>query len=77
MYQRSYKEYKEMLPAYKQADQYRLDTLKKGEEIQSLQAELSAAKASRFNGVAAGAGGGGDAAYWKTKYDTLLSSYSA
>lgn len=66
-----------MLPAYKQADSYRVDALNKAQEIQKLRAELFATKASQSNGVAAGAGGGADAAYWKTKYDTLLSSYSA
>jgi hypothetical protein len=68
--QRSYKEYKDMLPTYKQAEQLRTDVDKKDHEIKTLKAQLSTAKASQSNGV----GAGGDATYWKKKYDGLLAS---
>jgi chromosome segregation ATPase len=64
---RSYQEYKDMLPAYKQAEQYRKNALDKEETIKGLQRELTAAKASHNNG---------DANYWKNKYETLLASVS-
>ncbi|KAJ6195693.1 hypothetical protein J3E72DRAFT_402779 [Bipolaris maydis] len=62
---RSYKEYKEMLPTYKQAEQYRKYALDREETIKGLQKELIAAKASQNNG---------DTTYWKNKYETLLAS---
>jgi hypothetical protein len=68
--QRSYKEYKDMLPAYKQAEQLRKSALEKDDQIKGLILELSTAKASQTNGI----GSGGDATYWKDKYDGLLSS---
>ncbi|ENI09207.1 hypothetical protein COCC4DRAFT_56729 [Bipolaris maydis ATCC 48331] len=55
---RSYKEYKEMLPTYKQAEQYRKYALDREETIKGLQKELIAAKASQNNG---------DTTYWKNK----------
>ncbi|CAO2651834.1 Nn.00g001170.m01.CDS01 [Neocucurbitaria sp. VM-36] len=67
---RSYKEYKDILPIYKQANQYRKDALDKEDVIMGLKLELSAAKTFQSNGV----GAGGDAAYWKDKYESLLSS---
>ena len=57
-----------MLPAYKQAEAYRTDALEKTEQIKKLQDQL--AGAAKTNGV----GGGNDAAYWKDKYDNLLSN---
>jgi hypothetical protein len=42
----------------------------KEEEIKNLQLQLINAKTSQSNGV----GTGGDAAFWKNKYDGLLSS---
>jgi hypothetical protein len=66
--QRSYKEYKDILPAYKQAEAYRADALEKTEQIKKLQDQL--AGAAKTNGV----DGVNDAAYWKDKYDNLLSN---
>jgi hypothetical protein len=68
--QRSYKEYKDMLPTYKKADQLRQAVDDKEAKIKNLERELSIAKNSKSNGV----GSGGDATYWKSKYDGLLSS---
>lgn len=62
---RSYKEYKDMLPTYKQAEQYRKDALDREKTIKSLQKELITAKASQNNG---------DTTYWKNKYETLLAT---
>lgn len=59
-----------MLPTYKQADQYRKDALDKDEVIKGLKLELSTAKMSQSNGVSAGS----DGAYWKDKYESLLST---
>ena len=59
-----------MIPTYKQAEQYRQTAEHQTEQIKGLQAELSEAKAAQSNGV----GAGGDAAYWKDKYDNLLAS---
>ncbi|KAF1849490.1 uncharacterized protein K460DRAFT_305703 [Cucurbitaria berberidis CBS 394.84] len=67
---RSYKEYQEMLPTYKQAEQYRKDALHKEDVIKGLKLELIAAKTSQSNGV----GANGDANYWKDKYESLLST---
>ncbi|EUC31628.1 hypothetical protein COCCADRAFT_6510 [Bipolaris zeicola 26-R-13] len=64
---RSYKEYKDMLPTYRQAEQYRKDALDREETIKGLQKELIAAKASQNNG---------DTTYWKNKYETLLATVS-
>tara|TARA_R110002003_G_scaffold171_1_gene13834 strand:- start:31330 stop:31518 length:189 start_codon:yes stop_codon:yes gene_type:complete len=58
-----------MLPTYKQAEQYRKDSLAKDDQIKKLKLELSAAKTSHSNGV----GSSADAPYWKGKYDELLS----
>jgi hypothetical protein len=66
--QRSYKEYKDMLPTYKQADQYRKDA-------EELRFELKAAKAQQTNGV--GGAAGGDITYWKNKYETLMATVSS
>ncbi|KAH7068263.1 hypothetical protein BKA63DRAFT_581705 [Paraphoma chrysanthemicola] len=66
---RSYSEYKEMLPTFKQAEQYRQDAISKDDRIKTLKVELSVAKTSQSNGL----GLGGDAKYWKGKYDDLLS----
>jgi hypothetical protein len=59
-----------MLPTYKQAEQFRKAALEKDEQIENLKKELSEITVSRSNGVSAG----GDAAYWKEKYEGLLSS---
>jgi hypothetical protein len=59
-----------MLPTYKQAEQIRTSAEKKDEMIKGLELELSAAKSYQSNGL----GAGGDATYWKKKYDGLLSS---
>lgn len=64
---RSYEEYKQMLPTYKQADQYRKDALDKAETIEQLTTELTKAKATQSNG---------DVSYWKNKYESLLASIS-
>ncbi|KAF2867693.1 hypothetical protein BDV95DRAFT_502337 [Massariosphaeria phaeospora] len=65
---RSYKEYKDMLPTWKQADKYRQDSLDKDNEIAELKAKLTVGV--RSNGVSKG----GDAAYWKNKYESLLAN---
>jgi hypothetical protein len=62
-----------MLPTYKEAEQFRKAASEKDDQIKALQAELSGTKGSRSNGIGAGA----DAAYWKEKYDGLLSSMDA
>lgn len=59
-----------MIPTYKQADQYRKDALDKEDMIQSLKLQLSTSKTSQSNDV----GAGGDGAYWKAKYESLLST---
>ncbi|KAJ8110561.1 hypothetical protein OPT61_g6628 [Boeremia exigua] len=69
---RSYKEYKDILPKYKEAEKYRKESQEKEMEIIALKQMLDSAKASQPNGV--GAAAGGDSAYWKQKYETLLSS---
>lgn len=63
---RSYKEYKEMLPLYKLADQCQKESLSKDGTIKDLKDQLSAAKASQYNG--------GDTGYWKGKYESLLAT---
>jgi hypothetical protein len=68
--QRTYGEYKAILPTYKKADQLRQSVEENNETIKNLEHELSKAKASQANGVGAAA----DVAYWKNKYDGLLSS---
>ncbi|KAF1946024.1 hypothetical protein EJ02DRAFT_368470 [Clathrospora elynae] len=68
---RSYKEYKDMLPTYKEAEQYRKDSLEKDVIIQTLR--LAAAKPPQSNGVG---GTSSDAGYWKGKYDALLATVS-
>ncbi|KZM22364.1 uncharacterized protein EKO05_0007741 [Ascochyta rabiei] len=68
---RSYKEYKDMLPTYRAAEEYRQDAHEKEAQVHELKLQLAAAKASQSNGVGAG---GGDATYWKQKYESLLST---
>jgi hypothetical protein len=58
--QRSYKEYKDLLPLSKRADAYR-------QENEQLKASLAAKDQSS-------GGSGADAAYWRNKYDELLAS---
>ncbi|KAJ4376139.1 hypothetical protein N0V83_001420 [Neocucurbitaria cava] len=69
---RSYEEYNEILPTYKKAEEYRKEALEKEDLIMGIKLELSAAQAAKSNGVLAGS----DAAYWKDKYESLLSSVS-
>ncbi|KAL6708611.1 hypothetical protein ACN47E_002592 [Coniothyrium glycines] len=69
---RSYNEYKDMLPTYKQANEYRQQAVDKDVVINTLRLELSAAKASQANGV----GRSSDNAYWKEKYESLLATIS-
>lgn len=69
--QRSYKEYKDMLPTYKEAEKHRQDAREKDLQIVDLKHQLAAAKASQSNGVGAA---GSDSAYWKQKYEMLLST---
>ncbi|RII16447.1 hypothetical protein CUC08_Gglean002885 [Alternaria sp. MG1] len=71
---RSYKEYKEMLPTYKKADQLRRDVVERDATINKLELELAEAKVSKTNGVGSGVSGGNDVRYWKQKYETLLLS---
>lgn len=61
-----------MLPTYKEAEKHRQDAHEKELQIAALKHELAAGKASRTNGI--GAAVGDDSAYWKHKYETLLSS---
>lgn len=69
---RSYSEYKEMLPTYKKADQYRQDVVDRDEVIRGLELELAQAKVSKTtNGVGAAASSS-DAIYWKNKYEAVL-----
>ncbi len=55
---------------YKAAERHREDALEKASMIDDLKRQLAAAKASQTNGTSAS----GDAAYWKQKYETLLST---
>jgi hypothetical protein len=59
-----------MLPTYKQANQFRMAADDAEYQILTLRRDLAAARASQSNGV----GSGGDAAYWKNKYDGLLAT---
>lgn len=59
-----------MLPTYKEADKFRKAAVDAEGQIATLQHKLATARASQSNGV----GAGGDAAYWKAKYDVLLNS---
>jgi hypothetical protein len=59
-----------MLPTYKQAEKFRFAATDAESQIETLQQELATAKASQSNGVSSG----GDAAYWKAKYDGLLAN---
>ncbi|KAI4623462.1 hypothetical protein J4E80_003272 [Alternaria sp. BMP 0032] len=69
---RSYSEYKEMLPTYKKADQYRQEVVDRDEVIRGLELELTQAKVSKkTNGVGAAAPSN-DALYWKNKYEAVL-----
>lgn len=70
--QRSYKEYKDMLPLYKEAETHRNDAADKTVQIAELKRQLATIKPALSNG--AGAAAGADTAYWKNKYETLLSS---
>lgn len=70
--QRSYNEYKAILPTFQEAEKLRKLVIQKDEQIQALMLELSSAKtAPKTNGVATG-----DVAYWKGKYEKLMASIS-
>lgn len=60
-----------MLPSYKEAEKYKQDAHDKELQITDLKHQLAAAKISLSNGVGAA---GGDSAYWKQKYETLLTN---
>lgn len=60
-----------MIPTYKAAEKYRQDAHEKESQINDLKFQLAAAKASQSKGVGAA---GDDAAYWKQKYEKLLSN---
>jgi hypothetical protein len=60
-----------MLPTYKEAEKHRQEARDKESQITDLKHQLAAAKASQSNGVGTA---GGDSAYWKQKYETLLST---
>jgi hypothetical protein len=62
-----------MLPTYKMAEEYRQEAADKDEVIRNLELKLAEAKVSKTNGVGAAASGG-DARYWKNKYESLLHS---
>jgi hypothetical protein len=62
-----------MLPTYKQAARLQKANLEKEEQIANLKLELTTAKSSsKPNGV----GVGGDAAFWKAKYENLMARVS-
>lgn len=67
--QRSYREYKEILPTYKLAEQHRLDNAEKDNRISKLQLELSVAMTQLGQ-----SNGAGDATYWKDRYESLLAT---
>jgi hypothetical protein len=57
-----------MLPTYKEAEENRSACVEKDKEIAALKSDLFTAKiqSNQSNGV------GGDAAYWKDRYESLL-----
>ena len=57
---------------YNDAEKHRVDASKKAAQIVELERQLAAAKDEKSNGV--GNAAGADVAYWKNKYETLLSS---
>jgi hypothetical protein len=59
-----------MLPTYKQADKFRMAAQNAEDQLKILRRDLAAARASQSNGV----NSGGDATYWKNKYDGLLAT---
>ncbi|EFQ96029.1 hypothetical protein PTT_03592 [Pyrenophora teres f. teres 0-1] len=68
---RSYKEYRDLLPLSKQVEQYRQAALDKDDVVKNLELQLVALKASQSTGAGTT---GGDARYWKSKYETLLAN---
>ena len=60
-----------MLPIYKQAVKHRQEARDKEAEVNDLRLQLAAAKTSQSNVIGTSAG---DTAYWKQKYETLLST---
>lgn len=59
-----------MLPTYREAEKYRSACVEKDKEIAILKNDLSTAKtkSGQSNGI------GGDAAYWKDRYESILAS---
>ena len=57
---------------YNDAEKHRADASKKAAQIVELEHQLAAAKHEKSDGV--GSAAGADVAYWKNKYETLLSS---
>lgn len=57
---------------YNDAEKHRADASKKAAQIVELERQLAAAKHEKSDGV--GSAAGADVAYWKNKYETLLSS---
>lgn len=70
--QRSYKEYKDTLLKLRELEKRLEDAAEKDMQIADLKQQLADAKISKSNGVSATAGG--DSAYWKQKYETLLAN---
>lgn len=60
-----------MLPTYKDAEKYRQEARDKESQISGLKSQLAAAKVSQPNGMGTASG---DSAYWKQKYEMLLST---
>lgn len=60
-----------MLPMYKEAEKYKQDAQDKEIHVTDLKQQLATAKAFQSNGMGAA---GEDSAYWKQKYETLLTS---
>ncbi|KAI2480927.1 Spc7 multi-domain protein [Pyrenophora tritici-repentis] len=73
---RSYKEYRDLLPLSKQAEQYRQAALDKDDVVKNLELQLATVKAKASQSTGAGPTGG-DARYWKSKYETLLANVGA
>ena len=57
---------------YNDAEKHRVNASKKAAQIVELERQLAAAKDEKSNGV--GNAAGADVAYWKNKYEGLLSN---
>jgi hypothetical protein len=62
-----------MLPIYKEADKFRMAAQDAEDQVKTLKRDLGAARASQSS-QSNGVGSGGDAKYWKDKYDDLLAT---